>query len=168
MDGELSRIADQAKRMFHGQAWHGPSVQESLVGVDAEIAFDHPIPGAYSIWELILHLASTQAALLRRILGESIAVQDGELLHPAPETPSEEEWAAVLALLGKQEEDLQQAIADFPEERLHAPLTPGGTSAYNNFQGHVQHNAYHVGQIKLLKRLARNRRDNKPGTLPGA
>jgi hypothetical protein len=32
---------------------------------------------------------------------------------------------------------------------------PEGTSAYNNFHGDVQHNAYHAGQINLLKKAAR-------------
>jgi hypothetical protein len=48
--------------------------------------------------------------------------------------------------------ELRQAISVFPEERLDALLTAEGSSAYNNFHGHVQHNAYHAGQISLLKK----------------
>jgi len=30
---ETGRIADQLKRAFYGEAWHGPSVREALDGV---------------------------------------------------------------------------------------------------------------------------------------
>ena len=35
---ETTRIADQARKMFEGGAWHGPSVLEVLANVNAEVA----------------------------------------------------------------------------------------------------------------------------------
>jgi hypothetical protein len=34
-------------------------------------------------------------------------------------------------------------------------LTAEGSSAYNSFHGCVQHNAYHAGQITMLKKAHR-------------
>jgi hypothetical protein len=56
---ELARLEEQLQRSFEGEAWHGPSLRETLDGVTAEEASRHPIPGAHSIWELVLHLAGT-------------------------------------------------------------------------------------------------------------
>jgi uncharacterized damage-inducible protein DinB len=151
---EIERITDQSRKMFTSDAWHGPSVQEVLAGVDFTQAAAHPIPGAHSIWELVLHLSATQAVLLRRIRGESAGLREEEFWPPVPPT-SEAAWAETVERLTRQETELRQAIASFPEERLDARLTKEGTSAYNNFHGHVQHNAYHAGQIALLKKAYR-------------
>jgi uncharacterized damage-inducible protein DinB len=151
---EVERITDQAQKMFSGGAWHGPSIVEVLAGVDARLAAAHPIPGAHSIQELVLHLIATQAILLRRIRGETAGLKD-EDFWPAVPAASESAWAQTVARLEQQEAELRQAISEFPEERLDARLTAEGSSAYNNFHGHVQHNAYHAGQISLLKKAGR-------------
>jgi uncharacterized damage-inducible protein DinB len=150
---ESARIADQAQKMFAGEAWHGPSVLEVLADVDAKAASAHPIPGAHSIWELVLHLTATQDILLRRIRGERVGLQTEEF-WPAVPPPSEAAWAAAIEQLTLQDAQLRQGISAFPEEQLHAPIMAGWSSAYDNFHGHVQHSAYHAGQIALLKKLS--------------
>jgi uncharacterized damage-inducible protein DinB len=151
---EIKRITDQALKMFGGGAWHGPSVMEVLADVNANVAASHPIPGAHSIWELVLHLAATQAVLLRRIRGETAGLNSEEFWPVVPPV-SASAWAEAVERLKEQEAELQQRIATFPEDRLETRLTAEGSSAYNNFHGHVQHNAYHAGQISLLKKASR-------------
>jgi uncharacterized damage-inducible protein DinB len=151
---EPERIADQAAKMLAGEAWHGPSVLEVLADVDANLAAAHPIAGTHSIWELVLHLVATQAVLLRRIRGESAGLKT-EDFWPAVPAASESAWQLAVERLRRQEAELRQAIAAFPAERLDSRLTPEGTSAYNNLHGYVQHNAYHAGQIALLKKASR-------------
>jgi uncharacterized damage-inducible protein DinB len=153
---ETERIADQALKMFVGGAWHGPSVLEVLADVDDELAAAHPIPGAHSINELVLHLIAGQAVLLRRIGGESAGLKSDDFWPSMPSSATST-WADTVELLKRQESELRQAIDAFPEERLDARLTAEGSSAYNNFHGHVQHNAYHAGQISLLKTASRVR-----------
>jgi uncharacterized damage-inducible protein DinB len=55
---ESARLADQIRRAFDGEAWHGDSMLELLANVDAKMAAAHPIKGAHSIWELLLHSAA--------------------------------------------------------------------------------------------------------------
>src|SRR6187402_3155670 len=69
MTEELTRLEEQLRRAFEGEAWHGPAVLEVLAGVSVEAAAAHPIPGSHSIWEIVLHLASTYRLVLRRIQG---------------------------------------------------------------------------------------------------
>ena len=65
---EAKRIAEQHRRAYHGEAWHGPSVFETLRGVTAATAAKRPISGAHTIWELVLHLTSWE-----RIVGTTSA-----------------------------------------------------------------------------------------------
>ena len=148
---ETARIVDQALRMFTGNAWHGPAVLEVLGDVDARTAASYPIPGAHSIWELVLHLIATQDVILRRIRGETAGTKTEDFWLPVP-TVSESNWRDTVERLKRQEIELQDAIGKFPAGKLDSLLMAGGTSAYNNFHGHIQHNAYHAGQIVLLKK----------------
>src|SRR5271168_4223530 len=54
---ESSLIADQLRRAFDGDAWHGPALLELLRGVDAPTAAAKPVPDSHSIWELVMHVA---------------------------------------------------------------------------------------------------------------
>jgi hypothetical protein len=73
MHAELNRLNAQLGKALEGDAWHGPSVIETLEGVTVEQAAAHPIAGAHSIWELVLHLCGTYDLVLRRL--ERITVE---------------------------------------------------------------------------------------------
>ena len=151
---ETGRIRRQLEQAFDGGAWHGPSVREILAGVDARVAAGRPVPGAHSIWEIVLHLVATQRVLLRRLDGDGGAIN----LPPAEEWPdvadvSETAWRDAVDRLVAGDRALRDRIAAFPPDRLDEPLIPGGSSAYNNFHGYVQHSLYHAAQIGLLKKI---------------
>ena len=57
-------IAEQLRRAFDGDAWHGPALLELLQDIDAATAAAKPWPDVHSIWELVLHVAVWDAARL--------------------------------------------------------------------------------------------------------
>lgn len=139
-------------RALEGEAWHGPSVLEALAGITAEQAAAHPLAGAHSIWELVLHLCGTYGLVLRRLGGDGRQLTAAED-WPAVPTPSAENWRAALSVLQQRNEELRQAVRSFPAERLDLPLVPEAPyTAYMQFIGVTQHNLYHAGQIVLLKK----------------
>src|SRR5260370_41368205 len=69
---EASRISDQLRRAFGGDAWHGHSVFEILKGVTAAQAAARPIKNAHSIWELVLHIAAWDGPGLRLLGGAAV------------------------------------------------------------------------------------------------
>ena len=152
MTAEVDRLVDQLRRALEGEAWHGPSVLESLAGVTAEQAASHPIAGAHSIWELVLHLRSDYDLVLRRLAGDGRRLTAAED-WPACPAPTEESWQRTVRELEARSETLRQAVRNFPQDRLDDPLVPGVPyTAYTQFIGVTQHNLYHAGQISLLKR----------------
>ena len=152
MTAEVDRLEEQLRRALEGEAWHGPSVLELLAGVSAAQAASHPIAGAHSIWELVLHIGSDYDLVLRRLAG------DGRPLTAAEDWPAclastEENWQQTVQELKLRNKKLRQAVRDFPDERLDDPLVPETPyTAYTQFIGVTQHNLYHAGQIALLKR----------------
>jgi uncharacterized damage-inducible protein DinB len=152
MATEVNRLEEQLRRALEGEAWHGPSVLELLAGVSAAQAASHPIPGAHSIWELVLHLSTDYELILRRLAGDGRQLTAPEDWPPCP-APTVENWQQTMHELKFLNKKLREAVRDFPVERLDDPLVPGVPfTAYMQFIGVTQHNLYHAGQIALLKR----------------
>lgn len=148
---EMNRIADQLRRAYEGDAWHGPSVLEALEGITAAQAARRPIPEAHSIWEIVLHIATWNDVVRRRALGEKVDVSDAED-WPAVTATDEESWTRAKSRLDAAHRALLELLATLPESRLDEPLVPGGSTGYIQIHGVVQHDLYHAGQIVVLKK----------------
>ena len=153
---ETTRLADQIRRAFEGDAWHGDSVREILANVDAAMAAARPIKKAHTIWELVLHINAWDDAVLRRTGGTAVALTDKENFPPVTDT-SQASWRKAVEHFTRTHEDLVKAVVAFPDARLQEQV-PGKTQSYYNFyymfSGIVQHELYHAGQIALLKKAA--------------
>ena len=152
---ETARLADQIRRAFEGEAWHGDSILELLDGVGAATAAAHPIKNTHSIWELLLHIAAWDGAVIRRIAGSAVELTDEENF-PAVKDTGEAAWQRTLASVKNTHDDLVKAVAAFPDSRLQDPV-PGKSEDYHDFyylfSGIVQHELYHAGQIAMLKKF---------------
>ena len=152
VSAEVERLDEQLRRALEGEAWHGPSVLELLAGLTAAQAASHPIPGAHSVWELVLHLTSDYLLVLRRMAGDGrpLAADEG---WPECPSPTEDNWRYAVLELERMGQKLRQAIRVFPDERLDERLVSEvHYTAYTQFIGVTQHQRYHAGQIALLKR----------------
>jgi uncharacterized damage-inducible protein DinB len=152
---ENARLADQIRRAFEGEAWHGDSVLELISDVNARTAAAKPIPNAHSMWELLLHMAAWDGAVIRRAAGAAVNLTDAENF-PSVEDPSETAWKRTVESVKKTHVELVKTVSAFPDARL-AEQVPGKAQSYYNFyymfSGIVQHELYHAGQIALLKKF---------------
>jgi len=149
---EVNRIKNQLKRAFEGTAWHGPSVSEILEGVTHEQAAAHPIAGAHSIWELVLHIQTWERIGRRRIQEwVPIEVSDQEDWPPVPE-PTEHAWKNALNALRLNHETLREIVGRLDETQLSAIVPGTEYTVYFLLHGVIQHDLYHAGQIALLKK----------------
>jgi uncharacterized damage-inducible protein DinB len=151
---ETFRLADQIRRAFEGNAWHGDSILELLADVNAGTAAARPIKNAHSVWEILLHIAAWDDAVCRRIGGTAVNLTDEQNFPPVKDT-SEAAWSQAIASTKKTHNELIKAVAAFPDSRLGEQV-PGKSQNYYNFyymfSGIVQHELYHAGQIALLKK----------------
>ena len=153
MTTTIERLVDQLQRSAEGGAVHGPSVREVLEGVTAADASAHPIAGAHSIRELVLHMAAGYDLVLRRLAG------DGRPLSPEEDWPSlteptEDAWQQDVESFLALNRRVREAVATFPATHLDDPLVPDPPySAFTQFIGLTQHDLYHAGQIMLLRRV---------------
>jgi len=151
----LFRLLD---RGYREDPWHGPPTAELLADLDAGVAAARPFPGAHSIWEIVLHMTGWQDEVLRRTEGAAPGFpEEGD--WPEVREPSEERWQAARDALRASTERLQAAVAGLTEDDLDRKVgvardrpLGAGVTLYDTLHGIVQHNAYHSGQIALLRR----------------
>jgi len=143
-------------------AWHGgPTPIGALRNVDAAAARWRPGPGRPSIWELALHIAYWKYAVRRRISGrQGPRFPRAPANWPSLPAPADAAaWDADRVVLRTEHDLLLAAVAAVPPHRLGD--RPAGAKKWTYGEliaGIAQHDAYHTGQIQLLKRLHEVRR----------
>ena len=159
MDLEISLI-EQLAATNAGQPWYGTSRSILLAGLSAEQAAEHSVPGVHSIWEEVLHMTSWTNEVRRRLDGQMPATPvEGD--WPAVEHVSEIEWRAALDALDAAHARLLEAVRALPPGRWTEPVaqpqgdTPSGSITVAGLVvGLAQHDAYHTGQVALLRKAA--------------
>lgn len=153
---EIRRIVNQMDRALSGDAWHGPSLLSLLDGVSAEDASKHPVEGAHSIWELVLHIAAWQTIAERRLLDEIVDVTT-EMDWPPVWEVSEAEWDRAVEKLVESAARLRKVVESLSDDQLDSRPPAITDSRYVLLHGVVQHNLYHAGQIAILKKAFQQR-----------
>jgi uncharacterized damage-inducible protein DinB len=153
---EISRIVDEFAREHDGEPWHGSSLTAILAGVSASDAAAHPIAGAHSIWEIVLHVTAWKNEARRRLSGAPAAEpEEGD--WPQVGDVSAGQWTETRDRLDRAQKDLVTAVRQLPEARLFEPNDRRGPQSsdvihYVLLHGAIQHDAYHAGQIAVLKK----------------
>ena len=157
----IALLAEAIQPRAGRQGWHGgPTPIGALRGVRAEQARWKPAPGRKSIWTLTLHIAYWKYAVRRMLEGTRRgAFPRGRSNWPElPERPDERSWSADVALLRAEHEHLVQAASAVDPALLSRRPPSSKRWSYGELLvGIAMHDAYHTGQIQLLKRLWRER-----------
>ena len=155
----LGLLRDDLARAFDGDAWHGDPLASLLAGLDAEAAAARPVPGAHSVWEIVLHVASWMETGAARVAARvARPVDDSADWPPVPDPADAAAWHAATARLGAAHRALLAAAGALDDGDVWTPLGTrdraqgtGGTVA-TLLTGLAQHAAYHGGQVALLRK----------------
>jgi uncharacterized damage-inducible protein DinB len=151
---EASGIADQLRRAFDGDAWHGPSLMELLEDVDAAMAAAKPLKNVHSIWELLLHIAAWDGAGLVRLSGK-VCQLTGTKNFPLVPKPTEAAWKKAVEEAKRTHEKLVETVAGLDDSRLRDRVPGKRYDFYHMLHGIAQHELYHAGQIAILKKAGK-------------
>ncbi len=158
MSNESEAILDCLQRSISGDPWHGPSLDVLLADVTPEQAFAHPVPGAHSIVELVLHVTAWTLEVGSRLRGGPPALPAiGD--WPEPRQCSDARWESALGDLHAAHSDIVRLVRTFDPLRFSELVGPArdrvlgaGVSHGTMLLGLAQHAAYHGGQVAILKR----------------
>ena len=152
-------VLAQLRAAQNGDPWYGSPRTRFLEGLSAAQAAARPIAGGPSIWALVLHMTSWTREATRRLEGGEPA-EPAEGDWPPVGEESEAEWDAARAGLAAAHARLLAVAAALSPEALAAsvgqsrdPALGTGVTRGEMLVGLAQHDAYHTGQIALLRRL---------------
>jgi len=129
-----------------------PPLSVALDGVDHTLALWKPVGAAgNSIWETVNHLTYYKERLLHRLQGlpkwPDAADNDATFTVTAS---GEEEWQKAVAKLKAIHASLLEEIAKLTEAQLNGA---DSTVTPQSFMSLILHDAYHTGQIILVRKL---------------
>lgn len=155
---EVERLRRELEATMDGDPWYGSAVARILDGIDAPRAAARPIKGAHSIWELVLHMTSWVNEVRRRLEGG----KHGEPVEgdwPAVSSTTAAAWKQATDGLRRAHAELARTLAATDDARLARQVTGSQVDSsgkpvtlYQTTVGILQHDAYHAGQIAILKR----------------
>ena len=159
MSAEVFRLLDQLRRAHDGDPWHGSPVVTILAGVTAPQAATPPPNGAHSIWAIVLHMTAWRREVASRA-GGAPAGEPVEGDWPDVPEPTEAAWRKTIEDLAAAHREVVDAASRLTDGDLFQPINdprnrPLGTGVtrYELLHGLVQHDAYHAGQIGILRRV---------------
>lgn len=151
------RLIEQLDRAHHGEPWHGSPLQALVADLTPAQAAGHPVPGAHSVLELVLHMAGWKHEVVARLRGAPAGTPpQGD--WPAVPPDTERAWRDALDALDSAHRELRDEVRRQGDEGLNRPTRdtrPGVVTPDTGFEaaiGILQHDVYHMGQIGLLKR----------------
>jgi uncharacterized damage-inducible protein DinB len=142
-----------------GDPWYGAPLLSILDGIDAKDAAWRPPGGVHSVWELTLHITVWARETARRLRGGPSG-EPAEGDWPAVTATDAASWKAAIADTRRAHGELAQALADLDDRDLDRQV--GGNQVdgqgkpvtfHRTVVGVLQHDAYHAGQIALVKKL---------------
>src|SRR5678815_841892 len=146
----IEGVIDEPERSLEGEPWHGASMSEILEGVSAREAAAHPVAGGHSIWELVFHVTAWVRAVHSRVQGKATE-PEGESNWPSVRDTSEKAWTVALEDLRQSQSELIATLKTLSDADLSASVPSRDYDRAYLLHGLTQHNAYHAGQMSLLK-----------------
>ena len=161
-----ANLSQRLLTVWNGDPWYGSSSSAILKGVTAAEALAHPLPGAQSIWETLLHMTAWTEETTSRMNGhESKQPARGD--WPAVKGSTQDEWIAAQTELLTARKALLETIEKSHEESMFLPVPKkgetghgSGASRADTVNGLADHDVYHLGQIALLKKSLKAGRQN--------
>jgi len=151
------RVAEAIERSVSGPMWHGPALADLVGDVTAEQAAAWPVPGAHSIWELVLHVSSWTEIVRERLVGSAKSEPTPEEDWPPVRDQSAAAWRAAVERLKEAHRELAADVAQLDDSMLIGRVPGREHSVLAMIHGVVEHDAYHGGQIAILKRALQSR-----------
>lgn len=146
-------LVGQLTSCYDKNAWF-VALKNTLEGVTAEQAAWKPAGVDNSIWEIVSHLNFYNYAYVERFKGVQYEypVNDNDATFTADVT--DEAWAAEVKRLDAILTEFRELIAAADESKFDEPVSTENPYKWKALISNINaHNAYHGGQIMLLRKL---------------
>ena len=147
---ENQRLSKLLQDHFNGDPWIDVQILDSLKGLTAKDAA-REIHGLNSIWQIVQHMACSRETILERLSGKNLPAPAHNYFMAIEDTSAKAWEDAIRKLEASQKKWLGYLSAEIPDP--DGKPVAGAYSRYELIQGILQHDAYHLGQIILIRKM---------------
>jgi len=156
----VAHISKHLKEFYEGKNWTASNLKDQLNGVSWQQATTE-VHGFNTIAVLVFHLNYYVEATLEVLKGKPLNAHD-KFAFDCPTISSQKDWDSLVSKVFADAASFAQLIEELPEETLWENLAdPKYGNYYRNFQGIIEHNYYHLGQIALIKKIVQKNENPK-------
>jgi len=148
-------LLEQFSACYDENGWF-VAIKNTLAGLTAQQAAWKPAGTDNSIWETLAHVAFYNYAYLQRFKGVEYeySTNDNDETFAMPEQISDQEWGATVDRFVKMMDEFHELLHAADEAKFDDPVpTRPDTKWWQIISSINAHNAYHGGQILLLRKL---------------
>ena len=153
MLSEPQRIGQLLERTYAGDAWHGPSVRQTLADLSTARAVQR-LNDSHNVAELVRHMTAWRNFVINRLEGNTSYELSEEDNWSTINHLSQPRWEQLRVALDQSQQQLLRLLEDLEEARLYQPVARRSYDYYVLLHGIIQHDVYHTGQIQLLSKKA--------------
>lgn len=146
---EAARIRSLFEKLYDGHPWLDVNILSTLSKLTAAQAAKRAIPECNTIWEITNHMIHWRLNVLRRVQGEIIESPVNNYIEKITDQ-SDAAWKQTLENFALSQRKWLDLLSNYRETDLAAVYPPNRMTYYENIQGILQHDAYHLGQIVIL------------------
>lgn len=149
---ERERLIRLFEQLYDGTPWLDVNIVDTLEPLSAEQAGRKMRPDIHSVWEITHHLIAWRENVLQRLHGAVINTPTDNIFRPINDV-SPEAWQDTLRRLKQSQDDWMRYLQQSTEASWHQVYPTNGMTYFEHIHGILQHDAYHLGQIRLLLRI---------------
>ena len=132
------------------------AVRNAVEGVSAEQAAWRPEGTDNTIWESLAHLTYYNHAYLQRFKGVEFQydTDDNDATFAQADSPTEEGWRVEVEKFDRMMNEFRELLETSDESKFDEPVPTNTSRKWWEVIADINaHNAYHAGQILLLRKL---------------
>lgn len=146
---EIKRITSLFEKLYTGDPWIDVNITSSLANISAQQASGRLLKNSNSIWEIVNHMINWRRNVLKRLQGKPIKTPGNNYFAPVTDI-TEAAWRKTLKKFEVTQEQWLSHLSNLKAGDLSKVYPVNEMTFYEHIHGIIQHDAYHLGQIRLL------------------
>ena len=153
----LCQIVEESYQL---PTWNETNLRSSISRVNVEVAGWVPPKAKRNIAEIVVHCAYWKYALRRRIRGDrrGTFAMKGSNWFPLDRPLAKQRWNECRALLDEEHQALVNAITGYAKKLNYSGRSEVSRDLTRRIFGLAIHDAYHTGQINMIKAMYRRQK----------
>lgn len=151
----IDQLINEYTEVFDGRPWYGESIQKSLNSIPYELVNEKRNPQEHSIADICLHMLNWRKFVIEKMKGHEafdIALNSSADWEEGIFLDSPEAWQKLQDAVKASQLAMITLLRSKPEAWLEQQAAGREYSNLYMLKGIIQHDIYHLGQIRLIKR----------------